>query len=244
MNVPLDAEGNYAGGVEIYQLTAPNGKVYVGQAQVHRRAAGSWVLNGAKGRWRQHMFFASTNSKVQCRLLYASMRKHGSDNFQHQLLETVPKAEADECEIKWIAQLNALAPNGLNLTAGGGAAQISEETRYRMSEKAKLRKASNATRLKMSKSGKGRVISELTRETMSKNARTRAATSGLPTLISRCGYNQEGLVFQIRRDGVHYSKTIMSSAIPMKEKLRLAVEARDKILKDLGLPAITDDPAM
>lgn len=51
MHIELDSNGQYAGPVEIYLLTAPNGKQYVGQSQCHRRSGKKWAAKGFKGRW-------------------------------------------------------------------------------------------------------------------------------------------------------------------------------------------------
>ena len=232
MHIELDSNGQYAGPVEIYLLTAPNGKQYVGQSQCHRRCGTKWAAKGFKGRWTEHRYEAAKGKNQEdCRILYHSLRKYGADNFKAEILLRVSKHLANHYEAKFIKTLDTLSPNGLNLQEGGGTTVFSEESRCRMSESAKKRVYTDEDRARMS---------------VLKRA-ARRLVSTLPTLITHLkenppAYQGEGYVAQIRHEGKKYSKSFVSKSLSMPEKLRLTVEARNKILKDLGLPAITDDP--
>ncbi len=232
INPRLDANGDYADAVEIYQLTAPNGKVYIGQACLYRRSGRKgWLNKGMAGRWREHQYEAGRGkSDSGCRMLYNSIRKYGGDTFKTEVLLRVSKHLADQYEQNFIKMLGTLVPEGLNLTEGGYTSRYSLESRQKMSASARERKASAATKA-----------------TLSRVRREKAALSGLPALISRLsesGKSHSGAGFRaaIRHEGKRHAKAFVSIYFTMPAKLRMAVEARDQILKDLGLPPITDDP--
>lgn len=99
------------------------GKMYVGQT-VQRLSA----------RIRKHM----SNAKSDCRILKHNIKKYGKKNFKVTVLAEVAESELNEEEIKWIAKLNTLTPNGMNLTSGGdGGGKDSDETRERKSKSMK-----------------------------------------------------------------------------------------------------------
>ena len=78
-----------------------------------------------------------------CLVLSRSMQKHGIDNFNIELLEDLgetTKANANEAEIRWIAELNSVVPNGLNVSKGGQLnADPTPEQKERLSELARKR---------------------------------------------------------------------------------------------------------
>lgn len=214
MKVPLDAEGNYAGGVEIYQLTAPNGKIYVGQAQCYRRAGNKWAAKGFKGRWREHKYEAAKGKNQEdCRLLYHSLRKYGADSFKTEILLRVSKSLANFYEAKFIRVLGTLSPSGLNLQEGGGTTVFSEETRRRLSESAKKRVYTEEDCAKMA-------------------ARKRASrVSRLPHHVVHWAahpdrYVGEGYCAQIRHKGRKYTKAELCS-------LLVTAQAQGQQLKNL-----------
>lgn len=92
-----------------------NGKCYIGQA-----------IN-IRNRIRAHLGAIKSN-KHGGLLLYKAINKHGIDNFEVSILETVTaeegrdiKAVLDKLEKKYIQDLNTHAPNGYNMTLGGDA---------------------------------------------------------------------------------------------------------------------------
>lgn len=102
-NFPLDLENHYG---YIYCLTFPNGKKYVGQS----------IRQWAK-RWLGHQ---NTN---KCPALKHALYKYGADNISWELLVYADsREELDQLEIKYIRNLNTLAPRGYNLTEGGSTA--------------------------------------------------------------------------------------------------------------------------
>ena len=85
----------------IYILTAPNGKSYVGQTRRH-----------PEKRLQEHAKFGGA------RVIHHAINKYGVDNFDVDWIE-VPDDELDAYEVKIIAKLDSMVPNGYNLTSGG-----------------------------------------------------------------------------------------------------------------------------
>lgn len=103
-----------------------NGKVYVGQAKNPAvRKAG-------------HFYEARKGNK---RPLYASIRKHGAENFSFEVLEECADELINERERFWVSHFDSYnLEKGYNLTNGGNQCfTVSDQTRQQMSEKAKLR---------------------------------------------------------------------------------------------------------
>ena len=220
-----DDKGRYIGPVEIYKLTAPNGKAYIGQTQSYTFRAGIWRPAGLEQRWRQHC------RPNMCRRLSNAIMKYGADNFQKEVLMTVPKSEADFYETKSIATYNTLSPNGLNLTSGGTVMSVSEEARGMMSESAKSRKRTR----------------EEDRARHAGLMKTLAIRSGgLPALVRYIPADPksntcEGYRVGVRGDDKMQYKLFSSQYISKEDKLKLAVSWRDDTLHNLGLPPLPSD---
>ena len=73
--------------------------------------------------------------KGTCTYLYRAMNHHGHDNFNITMLIECSDDSLDEQEIKFISDINTLAPNGYNLTTGGGHFQHCDETKQLIREK-------------------------------------------------------------------------------------------------------------
>lgn len=126
-------------------------KIYIGQT--HRTLA---------KRFSDHKY-AKT-------LIGCAIRKYGEENFVKVILEECENQEQlDDCEIKWIARLNCMDPNGYNLTAGGAHGRnfkVSDSTRAKISAIHKGRKRPKSTcqkiaiALKGNKNGVGKKLSE------------------------------------------------------------------------------------
>lgn len=119
--------------------------------------------------WREDMsYIGQTRQDLQTRIrahfkqggcprLDNAIRKHGADEFQHEILEAdIPADALSEREIYWIQHFNSVSPNGYNLTHGGEGGSPSEETRHKISEANKGRLPSEATLRKLSASLKGK----------------------------------------------------------------------------------------
>ena len=90
----------------IYRLTnLIRNKAYIGQTDDFKR------------RMREHKNCKNIHNSYVDR----SIRKHGWHNFKVEIIiDDVPEEDLDSLEISYIAVENTLAPNGYNLTKGGG----------------------------------------------------------------------------------------------------------------------------
>lgn len=163
----------------IYLVTNKiTGEMYVGQ-----------TIKTLKQRWSVHC------AKSRCRKLSMAIEKYGKDQFyidQIDLAKTI--SELNMKEIYWIQKLNTLSPNGYNLQTGSKYCGISietkeilsnlskgnkyalgnilsEETRKKMSLRAK--NMSDETKAKMSKSKMGLKCSESTKLKISQTRKER-----------------------------------------------------------------------
>ena len=100
----------------IYLLTAPNGKVYVGQCKRRRRTGK--IMPAQKQlqlRWKEHCRETSG-----CRAIKNAITKYGSVNFKVELLLEVADEYADEYERSFIRAFSSTNPkHGYNRTKGG-----------------------------------------------------------------------------------------------------------------------------
>lgn len=94
----------------IYKLTAPNGRVYIGQ-----------TIKTLAIRWGKHVQKALQNTgKNECRLLNNAIRKYKANSFHKEVLWEGPDDELNEMEEIYICFENAYwEDGGLNLTRGG-----------------------------------------------------------------------------------------------------------------------------
>ncbi len=95
----------------IYLIThTATGRKYVGQSV------------DIKLRWSQH-------AKGKCKMrLGQTIAKHGWKAFSTSILELCDRDELNQAESKWIEIHNCISPHGFNLTAGGGAYKLSDES--------------------------------------------------------------------------------------------------------------------
>ncbi|MDD4242765.1 MAG: NUMOD3 domain-containing DNA-binding protein [Bacilli bacterium] len=101
----------------IYKITAPFGKLYIGQTCDFIR--------------RDYEHGRRLNNTPLSR----AIQKYGYNNFTSEIIEEgLTIDEANEREAYWIDFYNTLAPNGYNLHSGGLNHIVSEETRKRMSD--------------------------------------------------------------------------------------------------------------
>ena len=171
----------------IYRITSPSGKQYHGQT----------IYDDPYKRWQQHKRKSSTN----CTALSRAILKYG---IEKMIFEPLFEISQQTHGSRWREFLNfwekyeieesgSMSPKGYNLQSGGKNYTVSEETRARISTKAKLRRLSEETKLRLkrtpeqrkhlslvmlaqkrkltpqhrsaiSKAQKGRFVSEKTRE--------------------------------------------------------------------------------
>jgi hypothetical protein len=97
-----------------------SGKCYVGQ-----------TIHTLGTRWADHRAKAKRGSRCP---LHASIRKHGEEAFEVDVLEQVTREELDAAEVRWAIKMNAFVPNGYTLKAGGGnSTRISDQLRQQLS---------------------------------------------------------------------------------------------------------------
>lgn len=143
----------------IYKITnAVNDKSYIGQT----------IHDAEKTRIRRHLNGHSRGSE----LVKRAIEKYGKDAFTYEILyDGIIPEFLDDLEIEAIKKFNTIAPNGYNLTTGGGSSSPSEETRRKISKTLTGRKQgphSEEHRRKIGLAHKGKKIAPETRRKLSK----------------------------------------------------------------------------
>lgn len=186
---------------DIYCLTSPSGKKYIGQAVKKLKNGKIW---GYIGRWKDHIRDSTT--KNCCRLLNNSIRKYGHENFTVELLKECSVDELNHYEQQFITQLNTLSPNGYNLTSGGNFCKQTEETQL-------LKRES------MLGKNKGKIYP--------KRNRKREQDNVLPKYVRYYidSFGKEG--YRVSNHPTLKPKAFLSKSITMNEKLQLALNYID-----------------
>ena len=172
-----------------------NGKKYVGITS--KEPTRRWKGNGSGYRNNEHFWNA--------------IQKYGWDNFEHDVIyQGLNLDEASCIEKELIAKYNTNNPNfGYNLTSGGEYGQeLSDESRRKMSDKAKNRVITEEWRQHLSEARIGRVpwnkgvsLSEEQRAKISESVKGRKhSTSSIEKMQMNC-YKNKAVVL----DGVIYA---------------------------------------
>ena len=122
-----------------------NGKQYVGQV----------IEKWFKERQRT---WNNLNKPYAGPLINRARAKYGLDAFSFVILKECPDEELDKWEMYYIEKLNTKAPNGYNLTEGGGGRRgyvLSEESKRKISEAFTGKTRNEQTKRKISESQKG-----------------------------------------------------------------------------------------
>jgi group I intron endonuclease len=124
----------------IYVITKKeDGKQYIGQSV------------DCFERWKQHQSPKKGSTGIK-----GAIMKHGVDQFTFQVLEECTRDKLNEREIFYIAEMKTLAPDGYNLTTGGGQGhEKSAELKKKISAAGMGRTHSPETKAKMSASAMG-----------------------------------------------------------------------------------------
>lgn len=184
---------------DIYLITSPSGKEYIGQAV---KFLPSGKKYGYIGRWNGHKNEAK-NNKNYCRVLDHAIRKYGFESFSLSLIETVNIEDLDKRENYWIERKNTMSPNGYNLTTGKSNSRQSLETR-------ELRRKS------MIGKNKGKLLPKM--------KRIRDEDSELPKYV-RSYYDKSGKSgYRISNHPNLKDKSFVSKKLSMEEKLKLALQ--------------------
>jgi len=119
-------------------------------------------------RWRRHIYDSFNGSECY---LHRSMRRNGVDNFHFQIIDCCNNPdELNEMEIEYISEFNTYYGEGYNSTLGGEGCSgrvMSDETKKKISQKAKNRTISTEHRKKITEKLKGRKVSDETKQKMS-----------------------------------------------------------------------------
>jgi len=114
---------------DIYLITSPSGKQYIGQCVKYLN---SGKKHGYTRRWKAHVSEAKRRLNY-CRILDNAIRKYSEENFKVELLWECSIDELNEFEKAFIKTYNTLSPHGYNLTSGGSHSIQSKETCMRKS---------------------------------------------------------------------------------------------------------------
>lgn len=110
-----------------------NGKIYIGSA-----------INLGR-RWTEHKYRLNNNTHTNPHLL-RSWNKYGKDNFEFSIIEECNSDMLVIREQAWINYYQSNNPDkGYNIRDAGSRGKLSEETRRKISEASKGRKASKET---------------------------------------------------------------------------------------------------
>jgi len=183
---------------DIYCLTSPSGKKYIGQAVQQLKNGQKW---GYISRWKDHIRDSMT--KNYCRRLNNSIRKYGPDNFKVELLKVCLVEEMNTYEQQYITEFNTMCPNGYNLTSGGNFCQQTPETQ-------ELKRAS------MIGKNKGKIYP--------KRPRKRTEDNDLPKYVRFYADKNGKEGYRISNHPQLKDKSFVSKSMSINEKLQLAIE--------------------
>jgi group I intron endonuclease len=183
---------------DIYCITSPSGKKYIGQAVKILKNGKKW---GYLNRWKDHI--RDSRSRNCCRLLNNAINKYGSENFTVELIKECSIEELNYYESLYIKEYNTLTPNGYNLTTGGDNFTQDESTQLLKS-------------ISMLGKNKGKVYPKKNRKRIEDNILPKYVRQYIDS-SGKCGY-------RIASHPILKSKSFLSKSISMEEKLELAIK--------------------
>lgn len=216
----------------IYCIThIESGRKYVGQSI------------DIEKRWTQH-------AKATCKMrLGRTIAKHGWAAFEASILELCERSELNANEAKWIQTHNCVSPLGFNLTSGGGAYKLSEESRKKIADSKK--NISDETRMKLSLASAQQVWSTEAKQKIAKANSRRVFTDEMRQRLS-VGHSgvrpsaetlKKMSAAQTGRVITAEARLLISKALSGKKlspesiAKRTSTQAKNRILKQsLGLP--------
>jgi len=188
------------------------GKCYIGQCR-----------GSVRKRWNAHKSYGSGAGKSAIK---QAIKKYGYKNFKFSVIDYAQSiVELDLKEIKWIKELNTLAPNGYNLTEGGSKGKIiSPESIEKMRQSAIKRFEREGRRvIPISNAEKDRrklIRHEASRKRLIGNTYNLGKKRNLETIskirLSKVG-NQNRNTKVIRSDGIIF-ESIKDAAIAINAK--------------------------
>lgn len=184
---------------DIYVITSPSGKQYVGQCVQFLCNKRPW---GYTNRFKQHVRDAY-EGKDYCRLLNNAIRKYGKENMKLEKMLSCNINQLDILENYYINKLNTMTPNGYNLVTGGSNSRQSEETKQ-------LRRES------MMGKNKGKIYP--------KRTRIREEDVILPKYLRHYKDKNGKEGYRISNHPLLKGKSFVSKYISMENKLKLAMD--------------------
>jgi hypothetical protein len=184
---------------EIYCITSPSNKKYIGQCVKLLSSGKKW---GYLKRWNQHIYEAK-NNKNYCRLLDNAIRKYNPENFTIELIKECEIKDLDYYENIYISELNTITPNGYNLTTGKSKSRQSDETK-------------NLRRKNM--------IGKNLGKSLNKKSRKRIEDNNLPKYLRyyKDSSGKEG--YRISNHPLLKDKSFVSKYVCIEDKLQMAIQ--------------------
>jgi hypothetical protein len=121
---------------EIYKITGPDGKVYIGQSVCQ---LSNGTKYGTHGLWVNHLSDARKSNGGNCRKLNYAIKKFGEQAFYVQPLISTNTSMLDYYESRFIKEFKSNESEyGYNLRSGGNHSRLSLETRKIMSDQRRI----------------------------------------------------------------------------------------------------------
>ncbi len=214
----------------IYCLTNKiTNKGYIGQALSYKIYYGKSVYHSVSGRFKEHCYNASTGSEA-CPKLYASMRKHGVDNFDEKLLAIVPAESLNEFEVHYVKEYDTVK-NGYNISPGGNMYIQSPENRGNRRAKIQTTMLKRWQDPEYSEKTKAANLVAVTKRANEGTTRKKNKELNLPANIYKI---ENGYGIQVMRDGKLKNTDITSTTLSDEELLKNAIKKRDEILYNMN----------
>jgi hypothetical protein len=122
---------------EIYKITCPAGKIYVGQCVKYLSNGKQY---GTLGRWNSHLSDSRRSNGGNCRLLNIAIREMGELSFKVETIMTTHVSLLDLYEEATICLLDTTnTAVGYNIRFGGKHTRLSDQTRMIMSNNRKAK---------------------------------------------------------------------------------------------------------
>jgi hypothetical protein len=136
MATAINKPPNFGQG-EVYKLTSPHGKIYMGQAACYLNSKnGKYVKYGTHGRWIGHKSDARRIDGGNCTDLNKEIRLHDFENFDVVIIGMAQIGKKlNDMETSYIAELKkTIDPDMiLNIHNGGNCGPLALSTRTKMS---------------------------------------------------------------------------------------------------------------
>jgi len=192
---------------EIYCITSPSGKKYIGQCVKQLKSGKKW---GYLNRWKDHIRDSTT--KNCCRSLNNAINKYDASKFTVEVIKECNISELNDYEKYYINLFNTISPFGYNLTTGGNYFN-------RQSEETCLLKRNS-----MIGKNKGKIYP--------KRIRKRDEDNNLPKYLRyyKDKSGKEG--YRINNHPLLKPKSFLGKKIPLEEKLQNALKYLNSIMLD------------